>query len=515
MTCAKITSLPTGTLDVFDGMFIGGKWVPPVSSKNFFDVFNPATEELIYKSPAGNNDDVEAAVSSARQCFDSGVWSACPSAHRKDVLLKMASLVRANRDALGLLETLNSGKPLAESLVDIDDTANCFEFYANMTSRMDEVQQVDVGDAKFECLVVREPKGVCVAIVPWNYPALMATWKIAPCLASGCSLVLKPSEFTPLTVMALAAISLQAGVPAGAFNVVLGTGRDVGGPLSSRGDVDKIAFTGSVATGSLIMSQAAKNVIPVTLELGGKSAMIVFEDVNVPQVVEWSMIGTFYCAGQVCSATARIMVQSSIYDRFLATLQGEANALAIGPGTDATSQLGPVVSKAQYDRVMEYINIGKAEGLRLVCGGGRPANHPTTGFYIQPTVFADVPITSRLWKEEIFGPVICVRRFDTEAEAITEANNTTFGLAGAVMSQDIERCRRVSSKIKVGVMWENCSQPCFTQLPWSGVKRSGIGIELGHWGLDNFTSVKQIVSYKSKDLYGWYPQKHATTKSSL
>ena len=332
---------------------------------------------------------------------------------------------------------------------------------------------------------------------------LMAAWKVAPALAAGCTMVLKPSEFTPLTALELADIALKADLPAGVLNVVTGSGKDAGAPLSEHPDIDKLAFTGSVPTGSRIMQAAARDIKNVSLELGGKSPFIVFDDSDIEAAVEWIMFGIFWNQGEVCSATSRVLVQRDLYERLVERLEQETRKITIGNGLEQGVLLGPLVSRSQYDKVLAAVVRGKEDGARLVTGGNRPANLDK-GYFMEPVVFADVPEDSWIWREEIFGPVVCIRPFDDEAEAVRSANDSRFGLAAAVMSRDIERCERVARALRAGIVWINCSQPTFTEAPWGGYKQSGIGRELGEWGLNNYLETKQITRYNSDKPWGWY-----------
>eukprot|EP01027_Heterolobosea_sp_BB2_P024622 GEZU01037138.1.p1 GENE.GEZU01037138.1~~GEZU01037138.1.p1 ORF type:complete len:496 (+),score=203.08 GEZU01037138.1:106-1593(+) len=487
-----------------DKLFIDGKWVAPVKGGTF-DVVNPATEEVIYKAPAATKEDVELAVAAARRAFDEGPWGKTTGADRAKFLRSIASKITEKREELAKLETLNSGKPLAESLCDMDDTAGCFNYYADLAEELDkrQGQKVQVPDQRFTVKIRYEPVGVVAAIIPWNYPIMMAAWKLGPALAAGCTVVLKPSELTPITAFELAAILEEVGLPAGVVNVISGFGPEAGEPLAKHPDVDKIAFTGSVPTGSKLMEIAAHDVKNVTLELGGKSPFIVFADADIDKVVEWIMVGIFFNQGQVCSATSRLLVEEDIAPKILDRLKEEIAKIKIGNGLEDDVKLGPLVSKTQHQKVLNYIQMGVEEGAKLVVGGKRPESLPK-GYFVEPTVFTDVPTSSRIWKEEIFGPVLAMRTFKDEEEAIKLANDTSYGLAGAVMSKDRARCERVAEKLRAGITWINCSQPTFNQAPWGGYKKSGIGRELGTWGLDAYLQVKQVTSFDADEQWGWY-----------
>jgi len=366
-----------------------------------------------------------------------------------------------------------------------------------------------LGDASYSCKIRYEPVGVAGMIIPWNYPLLMAAWKLAPCLAAGCTGILKPSELTPMSALELAAIIKESGLPSGVINVVTGLGPDAGQPLTNHPDVEKIAFTGSVATGSKIMSSSAQNIKRVSLELGGKSPLIIFNDVDLDQAVEWIMFGIFFNQGQVCSATSRVLIQQEIFNKVVDKLITEVQKVKIGNGLHGDTKLGPVVSEGQYNRVLDYIKKGVEEGAKLLTGGIPKKDELLKGYFVEPTIFTDVSDNATIWKEEIFGPVLCVRVFKTEEEAIEIANNTQYGLAAAVMSKDKNRCNRVAKALRAGIVWVNCSQPTFVEAPWGGMKKSGTGRELGPWGLDNYLEVKQITSYEDENGlgYSWYIKK--------
>lgn len=483
-------------------LFIDGSWCPAVAGQTI-PVVDPATEDVFHAVAAADAADVDRAVAAARAAFE-GAWGRTTGRERAAVLRAIAEAISARRDGLAEIEVRDNGKPLPEALWDIDDAAGCFAYYAELAAELDgsQDQPLALPDDRFRSYVRREPVGVAGQVIPWNYPLLMAAWKVAPALAAGASCVLKPSELTPLTALELAAIAHEAGLPAGALNVLTGTGA-AGAALSRHPDVDKLAFTGSVETGVKVMEAGARNIKAVSLELGGKSPFLVFDDAEIDDAVEWIMFGIFWNQGQVCSATSRLLVQDGIADRLIERLAAEVAQIPIGNGLDPGTLLGPLVSQGQYDKVRGYVAEGRREGLRRIAGGDRP-RHLDRGFFLEPTVFDRVPETSRLWREEIFGPVLCVRRFATEAEAVRLANDTSFGLAAAVMSADGDRCHRVARALRAGILWVNCSQPTFAQAPWGGYKQSGVGRELGPWGLENYLETKQVTSFVSDRPWGWY-----------
>ncbi|WP_173933855.1 aldehyde dehydrogenase family protein [Chelativorans sp. Marseille-P2723] len=485
-------------------LYIDGQWIRPVHGKTF-SVINPATEETIHAIAAATAEDVELAVAAARRAFDKDGWPRIDGQSRGCYLRAIAAGIRARHDELARLEVIDNGKPLPEALGDIEDSAGCFEYYADLAEKLDNnpVEEIAVSDNRFTSKVVREPVGVAGAIIPWNYPLLMASWKVAPALAAGCTVVLKPSELTSLTALELAAIAMEAGLPAGVLNIVTGTGAEAGQAIIDHPLIDKLAFTGSVPTGSKIMSAAARDIKRISLELGGKSPFVIFSDADIEQAVEWIMFGIFWNQGQVCSATSRVLIEAPIYDRVMARLCQAAKEIRIGNGLDDGVLLGPLVSRGQYDKVVAAIEAAVKAGARIAIGGKRPEGLDK-GYYLEPTILTEVPLDSAAWREEIFGPVLCVRPFETEAEAIELANDSRFGLAAAVMSQDEARAERVAAAFRAGIVWINCSQPTFTEAPWGGYKTSGIGRELGRWGLENYLEVKQITRYASKKRWGWY-----------
>ena len=487
-----------------NALFIDGQWVLPARGGTF-PVIDPATAATIHLAPAASAEDVDSAVAAAREAFDHGPWRRMSGAERGKYLRLMAQAVLARKGELARLEVLDNGKPLPEADWDIADAAGCFEFYAELAEEFDSSasEEIALPDARFTARAVREPLGVVGAIIPWNYPLLMAAWKAAPALAAGCTVVLKPSELTPLTALELASIAADVGLPRGVLNVVTGLGGEAGHALSHHPRVDKVAFTGSVPTGRKIMAAAAQDIKKVSLELGGKSPLIAFDDVDVERAVEWILFGIFWNQGQVCSATSRVLIQDALYERLLSRLVEETNRIKIGPGLAAGTLLGPLISASQRDRVLAAIERAREEGA-TVLAGGTVVDELAPGYFLRPTILTDVPVASDAWREEIFGPVVSIRRFKEEAEAVRLANDSRFGLAAAVMSEDTERADRVAAALRAGIVWINCSQPTFTQAPWGGYKQSGIGRELGRWGFESYLETKQITRYCSDQPWGWY-----------
>ncbi|MGO8122112.1 aldehyde dehydrogenase family protein [Rhizobium ruizarguesonis] len=485
-------------------LYIDGQWVKPAKGGTC-EVINPATEEVIHRIAAATAEDVDLAVKAARRAFDRDGWPKLTGARRAGYLRAIADGIRARQAEIARLEVLDNGKPFPEADWDVADAAGCFDFYAGLAEQLDNnpEEAIALPDARFTSKAVREPIGVAGAIIPWNYPLLMAAWKVAPALAAGCTVVLKPAELTSLTALELAAVADEAGLPAGVLNIVTGAGSIAGQAIIDHRQVDKLAFTGSGPVGSKIMAAAARDIKRVSLELGGKSPFVVFEDADIDKAVEWIMFGIFWNQGQVCSATSRVLVHEAIYGRLLERLVEETNRIKIGNGLDEGTLLGPLVSKRQYDQVVAAIEGARKAGATVASGGTRPEGFDR-GFYLRPTVLADVPLDSDAWKEEIFGPVVCVRSFKTEEEAVELANDSRFGLAAAVMSKDDTRAERVAAAFRAGIVWINCSQPTFTEAPWGGYKESGIGRELGRWGLDNYLETKQITRFASEAPWGWY-----------
>ncbi|UFM66610.1 aldehyde dehydrogenase family protein [Paracoccus sp. MA] len=483
-------------------LYINGEWVAPVEGGTL-PVIDPATEEVLHHIPAATAPDAEIAVAAAREAFDNGPWPRMTGAERAKYLRAIAQGIRDRLPELAHIETRDNGKPLPESEWDLSDAAGCFDFYADLAEELDgEVEEVKLADDRFASKAVREPLGVAVAIVPWNYPLLMASWKVAPALAAGCTMILKPAETTSLTALELGAIAEAAGLPKGVLNILSGKGSVVGQALVEHPQVDKVAFTGSGPVGSRIMATGAKDVKRISLELGGKSPFVVFADSDIEKAVEWIMFGIFWNQGQVCSATSRVLVEAPLYPRLLERLVEEAGKIRIGNGLDEGTLLGPLVNKSQYEDVLRHIDRAVEQGATVACGGRYDGFDK--GFWVAPTVLTDMALDSDAWVEEIFGPVVCIRPFDTEDEAVRLANDSRFGLAAAVMSADEARCERVARAFRAGIVWINCSQPTFTEAPWGGYKQSGIGRELGRWGLDNYLETKQITSFVSEEPWGWY-----------
>lgn len=480
---------PECSPDVLAGVLIGDQWFADGAA---LEVINPATEALIATVGTGNAETVDLAVQSAAGALAS--WSNSSGALRASVLRRIAEGIQQNRQQLITLQSRNNGKPLAEAGLDVDDVIATFDYYAQLAEGLDAAQDrsVELPSSDFSARLRREPCGVVALIVPWNFPMVTTAWKLAPALAAGCTVVLKPSEVTPLPELALARIILEAGLPAGVLNIVCGTGLAVGAPLSAHPQVAKISFTGSNAVGVQVMQRAAETVKGVSLELGGKSSLLVLESADLELAVELACGGGFYNAGQMCSATSRVLVAEHLADAFVAKVKARAQAITVGDPFVEGVQMGPLVNRAQYQRVLQHIARGLDSGARLECGGGRPEGL-VHGFYIAPTVFTEVALDSSVWNEEIFGPVICIRRFSSEAEAIALANQCDFGLVATVVSQDEVAANRVADALQAGMVWINAPQVIFPQTAWGGYKQSSIGRELGPWGLAAFQELKHVV----------------------
>ncbi|MEW6281956.1 MAG: aldehyde dehydrogenase family protein [Candidatus Eremiobacterota bacterium] len=482
-------------------IYVDGKWVAPAEGK-VFPTLDPATEETLAEAAAATAADVDAAVDAAVRA--QARWGRTTGAERAGFLRSIAGLIRSREGELARVEVRDNGKPLPEAAWDVGDAAGCFEFYAGLAEELDgrQGEPIALPDDRFRSRVYHEPVGPSGLIIPWNYPLLMAAWKVAPALAAGCAAVLKPSELTPLTALELAGIAAEAGLPPGVLNVVTGLGPEAGAPIASHPQLRKVAFTGSVPTGRGVMMAGAQAIKSVSLELGGKSPFLVFEDADLEAAVEWVMFGIFWNQGQVCSATSRLYAHAGIADRLLERLTAEAARIPVGNGLEPGVKLGPLVSLKQRERVEGYVEQARRDGA-LVTGGGRPEHLPR-GYFYRPALLRNVPETSAAWREEIFGPVLAVTTFTDEDDAVARANDSPFGLAAAVMSADPERCQRVARNLEAGIVWINCSQPTFTEAPWGGMKESGIGRELGRWGLQNYLEVKQVTEYTSDRPWGWY-----------
>jgi betaine-aldehyde dehydrogenase len=479
--------------------YIHGQWAPG-SSGETFPVFDPSTEEVIAHVATASIVDVDKAVKAARAAFDSGPWPQTTAQDRGRILFKLAEKVRQNAAMLAEFEARNTGKPIVEAEYDIADVATCFEYYGGLASKV--TGQVLPVPANALSFTLKEPMGVAGQIIPWNYPLMMAAWKLAPALAAGCTCVLKPAEQTPLTALEFANWFDEVGLPPGVVNIVNGVGELAGAALVAHAGVDKIAFTGSAAVGKIIVKSAADTLKRVTLELGGKSPNIFFADADWEAAVDGALFGVFINQGEVCSAGSRVLVEKKIYGKFVEAMAEKAKRIRLGPPLERETKMGPLVSKEQYDRVTAYLELGKKEAKTAI-GGGRPKGF-AKGYYVEPTIFYDVDNHARISREEIFGPVASVISFENEADAIRIANDTPYGLAGAVWTRDIYKALRLVKSMRAGIIWVNHMQPTYVEAPWGGYKQSGFGRELGPWGLEEYLETKQVFINLDENPIGWY-----------
>ena len=461
-------------------LWINGEWTEP-ESENAISVTNPATETEIATVADGERADAGKAIDAARDAFDNTDWSR-NHALRKRVLLKAAELLRKDVDRLARLETLDNGMPIGWATRFVPDVADFFEYYAGFTEPL-------VEELNAQSTVYYEPTGVAAGIIPWNLPLKMASWKVAPALAAGNTIILKPSSQTPLTALELGEIFGRAGCPKGVVNVITGRGSVVGAELARNAKVDKVAFTGGTETGKEVMRLASGNLKKITLECGGKSANIILDDADMGKALKGALFAMFFNAGQVCTAGSRLLLPESIHDRFMERMVAEARRLVIGDGLN-DPDMGPVVSLEQMEKDLRYIGYGIEDGAELVTGGKRLGR---TGYFVEPTIFDRVDSGMRIAQEEIFGPVLSVLTYSDEAEAIEIANDTRYGLAGAVWSEDVSRAKRVASRIRAGTVWINTYHGAPKYAPFGGYRESGIGRELGMHGLKSYLEVKHVM----------------------
>ncbi|KAF2132396.1 aldehyde dehydrogenase-like protein [Dothidotthia symphoricarpi CBS 119687] len=473
------------------GLFINNEFVASKSGETIVSI-NPSDESEIVSVYVAGAEDVDIAVAAARKAFKDPSWRDMDTTARADLMFKFAQLIEEHKETLATIETWDNGKPYSISLSDdLDGTIGAIKYYAGYADKI-HGQVIETSPLKL-AYTVREPLGVCGQIIPWNFPLLMASWKLGAALCTGNTIVLKAAEQTPLSILYLATLIKEAGFPPGVVNIINGHGREAGAALASHMDVDKIAFTGSTATGREIMKMAAVNLKNITLETGGKSPLLVFDDADLDQAVKWAHIGIMYNQGQVCTATSRILVQEGIYDKFVKAFKEHVSEASVvgDPFHDDTFQ-GPQVTKAQFERVLSYIEAGKSEGATLVAGGEAHKDVNGKGFFVRPTIFSNVKDDMTIYREEVFGPFVTISSFKEEEEAINRANDSNYGLGAAVFTENITKAHRVARRIEAGMVWINSSNDSDTRIPFGGVKQSGIGRELGEAGIEAYTNKKAV-----------------------
>ncbi|TVL90131.1 aldehyde dehydrogenase family protein [Streptomyces sp. SAJ15] len=467
------------------------------------EVLDPADATVLAVVAEGGAEDTDAAVAAARRAFDAGPWPRTPVAERAELLRRVAGLLQRDREAIALTESRDTGKTLEEGRIDVDDVTNAFRYFADLVVNEAGGRVVDAGSPDVHSVVVYEPVGVCGLITPWNYPLLQASWKIAPALAAGNTFVIKPSEITPLSTVHLLRLLVEAGLPAGVANLVTGAGDPVGARLADHPDVDLVSFTGGLASGTKVMAAAAPSVKKVALELGGKNPNVVFADAcataeGFDTAVDQALNAAFIHSGQVCSAGSRLIVEESVRERFVAELARRAERITLGRGTESGVECGPLVSAQQLAKTAAYVESALAEGALLRCGGARPEpseadpERPASGYFYLPTVLDGCHRGMRVVREETFGPILTVETFRTEDEAVALANDTEYGLAGAVWSADTARARRVAGRLRHGTVWINDYHPYLPQAEWGGFGKSGVGRELGPSGLAEYREAKHV-----------------------
>ncbi|RLL68538.1 aldehyde dehydrogenase family protein [Streptomyces sp. Z26] len=486
-------------MSVVESLYINGTW-RPAAAGGTREILDPADASTLAVVAEGDAADTDAAVAAAREAFDSGPWPGTPVAERAGLLRRVADLLQRDREEIALTESRDTGKTLEEGRIDVDDVTAAFRYFADLVVNESGGRVVDAGSADVHSVVVHEPVGVCAMITPWNYPLLQASWKVAPALAAGNTFVLKPSEVTPLSTLHLARLLAEAGLPAGVANVVTGAGDPVGARLSEHPGVDLVSFTGGLASGTKVARAAAPTVKKVALELGGKNPNVVFADAcdtdeRFDHAVDQALNAAFIHSGQVCSAGARLVIEESVRARFVTELAERASRIRLGRGTEDGVECGPLVSEQQLAKTEAYVASALAQGATLRCGGERPKPsdvRPAAGYFYRPTVLDDCDRTMRVVREETFGPILTVETFRTEDEAVALANDTEYGLAGAVFSADTARARRVAARLRHGTVWINDFHPYLPQAEWGGFGKSGVGRELGPHGLAEYRETKHV-----------------------
>jgi phenylacetaldehyde dehydrogenase len=471
-------------------MLIDGKWVDAASGKTFATV-DPATEETLAQVPSGDKEDIDRAVRAARRAFEEGPWRRMTASERGRAIWKLADLIEERTEEFAQLESLDNGKPLSVARVaDIPLVVDHFRYYAGWATKI-EGETIPVSVPGMHCYTLREPVGVVGQIIPWNFPLLMAAWKLGAALACGNTVVLKPAEQTPLSALHFGELLDDAGIPPGVVNIVTGYGETAGAALTAHPDVDKIAFTGSTEVGKLIMKQAADSLKRVSLELGGKSPNIVFADADLDQAVEGAASAIYFNHGQCCCAGSRLFIEQKVYDKVMPKLIDYSRQVRLGPGLDPATQMGPLVSSEQFERVNGFLTAGKKEGAKVAVGGGRPEQF-SKGYFVAPTVFTDVKPEMKIIREEIFGPVVCAIPFKDPEEVVAAGNDTSYGLAAAVWTRDIQKAHRAAQLLKAGTVWVNTYNQFDAAAPFGGYKQSGFGREMGKAALDLYTHIKTV-----------------------
>jgi len=484
-------------------LFIDGRWVP-AGSGGRRPILNPHDASELCRVAEGSREDARAAIQAARRAFDRGAWPRTPATERAEMVSRLADAVRRHRDELARLETLDTGKTLEESGWDMDDVAAVLDYFAGLGRGLSD-EALDSPHPNSESRLAREPVGVCGQISPWNYPLLQASWKLAPALVAGCTVVIKPSELTPLTTLRLTELAQEVGFPPGVINTVTGAGPAVGAELAESPDVDLISFTGGVRTGREVMRAATGNLKRIALELGGKNPHIIFEDADLDTALDNTLNAVFFHAGQICSAGSRLLLHASIADGFVERLAERMAAIRLGSGLDPETRMGPLISAEHRAGVADKVDRAVEEGARLLTGGAPPENEALArGFYYRPTLLDGCEPNMAATRDEIFGPVITVERFADEEEAVARANDTEYGLSGGFQTRDAERMERVSRALRFGTVWVNDYNVYFPAAPWGGYKRSGIGRELGPQGLDEYLEVKHIYHNLAPKPMGWF-----------
>jgi phenylacetaldehyde dehydrogenase len=481
----------TGFVSKTGKLLINGKWVDAASGKTFA-TYNPATGEVLAHVAAGDKEDIDRAVKAARAAFETGPWSKISPSERGRLLWKLADLLEGHTEEFAQLESLDNGKPLKVArAADVPLAVDHFRYYAGWATKI-EGNTISLGLAKqgkFHAYTVREPVGVAGQIIPWNFPLLMAAWKLAPALSVGCTVILKPAEQTPLTALRLGELIMEAGFPEGVVNIVPGFGETAGAALAAHPDVDKIAFTGSTEVGKLIIHAAAGNLKKVSLELGGKSPNIILDDADIDAAIPGAASAIFFNQGQTCCAGSRLFIDKKIFDKVVDGVAQNASKIRIGQGFDPDVDMGPLVSEEQFNKVCGYLESGKQEGAKAVTGGARAGNR---GYFVQPTVLINTTDTMKVVQEEIFGPVLTAIPFSDINEIAAKANNTEYGLAAGIWTRDIKKAHALASKLRAGTVWINCYNVFDASLPFGGYKQSGWGREMGHEVLKNYTEVKSV-----------------------